>query len=253
MGTGDERAYRELKARIERIVRARGSRISASDLDEVTGRVLSKLEGLRQRGFSGNNQAFRTYLYKVVASQAVEVWKEQAHLISIDATVDLPDGETKPLRDRLAEMIESNWDVLKGLESREEAHLFRTAWVCLDERCRELLWLREVERRPEREIAKVLKITVSNVWASLHRCKEKLYRLVLAAIYQTQDQDWQAKVTDLARKLVEPLATIFTLWWDENCTIREIARRLRREELEVKELLARAKAAVWEFAQEAAD
>ncbi len=257
VGRGDDGAFGEFKARIERCVRFvaadRGRGMDGADREEVTGRVLAKLEGLRQRGFSGNNQAFRTYLYKVVASQAVELVKERAHLVSLDQPVELPDGEMKPLRERLAELIESRWNVLKELEAQGEIDLFRDAWAALDERCRGLLWLKEVERHPEREIAETLKMTVSNVWASIHRCKDKLSRLLLTTIYRARDPVWQEKITSLARKLVDPLATIFGLWWGESCTIREIARRLHREEAEVKELLARAKAAVWQLAQETGD
>jgi hypothetical protein len=57
-------------------------------------------------------------------------------------------------------------------------------------------------------------------------------------------------VSRLGEKLVEPLATVFRLWWVENRTIREIGNAVHRQERETRDLLARAKVAVWQLAQE---
>jgi len=247
---GDEGALKEFNARIERCVRWVFGRGGESEVQEVCDRVRERLEGLRRRGFSGNNQAFRTYLYRVVASQVVEVRREGAHQVSLDEPVDLPDGATKTMGELAKEMIEPRWDALKELAAEQEQGLLRAAFARLDDRCRQLLWEREVERRPEQEIATRLQMTLSNVWASLHRCKERLYRFLLATLCAGSDRDWQTKVSELAKKLVEPFATVFRLWWEENRTIREIAEHVGREEREVKEFLARAKAGLWQLAQE---
>lgn len=247
---GDAVSLRELNARIERCVRWAFGRGGESEVQEVCDRVRERLEGLRRRGFSGNNQAFRTYLYRVVASQVVEVQRERAHQVSLDEPVDLPNGDTKRLEELAKEMVEPRWDTLKKLVAEHEQGLLRAAFARLDDRCRQLLWEREVERRPEQEIAARLQMTLSNVWASLHRCKERLYRVLLATLCAGADPDWRAKVARLAEKLVEPMATVFRLWWEENRTIREIAQHVGREEREVKEFLARAKAGLWQLAQE---
>jgi RNA polymerase sigma factor (sigma-70 family) len=249
VGQGDTMALKEYQSRIERCVRFRMGRAGEIEIQEVCDRIGEKLEGLRRRGFSGNNQAFRVYLYRVVASQVVEVRRERAALVSLDAPVELPDGGSKTLGELANEMIEPHWNVLKEMAAQQEASWLRDALEGLDGRCRQLLLHREVERLPEQEIADRLQMTLSNVWASLHRCKERLYRRLLA-MWAGEDSLWKPKVSHLAEKLMEPLATIFRLWWDENRTIREMDQQLRREERDVKELLARAKAGVWQLAQE---
>ncbi len=250
IGRGDGAALRELNARIERCTRWKLGRGGESEIQEVCDRAREKLEGLRRRGFSGNDQAFRTYLYRVVASQIVEVLREGAHQVSLEAPVDLPGGEAKPLAELAKGMIDPHWGALGELGARQEQETLRAAFARLDERCRQLLLAREVERRPEREIAARLQMTLGNVWASLHRCKDRLYRFLLETVCAGSDPEWRAKISELAGKLTEPFATVFRLWWGENRTIREIANHLRHEDREVKELLARAKAAVWQLAQE---
>lgn len=251
IGRGEAVALRELNGRIERCVRWKLGKGGESEIQEVCDRVREKLEGLRRRGFSGHEKAFRTYLYRVVASQVVEVQRERGAQVSLEASVELPGGDSKPLGELAKEMIEPHWDALKELATRQEQEILRAAFARLDERCRQLLWEREVERRREQEIAAHLGMTLANVWASLHRCKERLYRLVLAILCAGSDPDWEAKVSRLAEKLAEPLATVFRLWWEENRTIRAIAEHLRGDEQEAKELLARAKAGLWQLAQEA--
>ncbi len=257
IGQGDQRALSEFKTRIERCARDLGKgwarRIDETEIEEITSRVLAKLEGLRQRGFTGGNPEFRTYLYKVVTSQTVEVGREQAHQVSLDEPIELPDGETKPLRELAEGLIDPHWSTLKEVEVKEERRRLREAFHRLDERCRELLWAKEVEGHPEQEIADRLQMTLSNVWASLHRCKERLYRLLLASMGAGSDPAWQEKIARLAERLTQPLAEVFQLWWRENRSIKEIARRLQREEQEIKVLLARAKAGVWQLAQETGD
>jgi DNA-directed RNA polymerase specialized sigma24 family protein len=147
-------------------------------------------------------------------------------------------------------MIDPYWDTLKVLEKRAEQELVRVAFARLDDRCRQLLLEREVERRAEQEIALRLNMTLSSVWVSLHRCKERLYRLLLGSLCAGSDPDWRGMVSRLGEKLVEPLATVFRLWWVENRTIREIGNAVHRQERETRDLLARAKVAVWQLAQE---
>lgn len=250
VGLEDDLALREFTARIERCVRWKLGGRGESEVQEVCDRVREKLEGLRRRGFSGNNRAFRTYLYRVVSSQVVEIRTERGKEVSLEESVDLPGGGARPLGELAKEMINPHWDALKGLEAAHEQDLLRAAFARLDERCRQLLQEREVERRPEQEIAARLHMTVSNVWTALYRCKERLYRLLIATLCARSDRDWQARISRLVEKLVEPLATVFRLWWEEKRTIREIARHLQRDEGEVKDLLARAKAGLWRLVQE---
>lgn len=257
IGQGDEKALSEFKIRIERCGRHLGKGwarpVGETEIQEIVSRVLEKLEGLRRRGFTGGNAGFRTYLYKVVASQAVEVRKEQTQHISLDEPIEMPNGETKPLRELAGAMINPHWSALKELEVKEERRRLQEAFQRLDERCQKLLWAKEVERHREQEIAAHLQMTLSNVWASLHRCRERLYQLLLASLQAGKDSARREKITRLAERLTQPLAEVFQLWWRENRSLKEIARHLQREEREIKELLARAKAAVWQLAQETGD
>ena len=254
IGTGDDRAFREFKNRVERCARfvgnKTGGRIGETDIEEIGSRSLEKLEGLRQRGFTGGNQEFRTYLYRVVASQSIEVLKEKANQFSLDEEIELPDGGRKPLREIGAQMVDPQWGTLHELEEKAERASVMEAFNQLDERCQQLLWQRHVEHRPEVEIAKNLGMTLSNVWVSVDRCRDRLYRLLLFCVHQARDSAWKEKITALAKHLSQPLAEVFQLWWGGNCSIKEIARRLQRQEREVKELLARSKAAIWQLAQE---
>ena len=251
---GDERAFREFESRIERCARSVGKKmgwsIREANIEEIVARCLEKLEALRQRGFTGENLAFRTYIYRVVASQSVEVLKETTNQISLDQEIELPDGGRKLLREIGAQMVDPQWGTLHELEEKAERASVMEAFDQLDERCQKLLWQRHVEHRPEVEIAKKLGMTLSNVWVSVNRCRDRLYRLLLFCVHQARDTAWKDKITALAKDLSQPLAEVFQLWWGGNCSIKEIARRLQRQDREVKELLAKSKAAIWQLAQE---
>lgn len=251
---GDERAFREFESRIERCAWSVGKKmgwsIREAKIEEIVARCLEKLEALRQRGFTGGNPAFRTYIYRVVASQSVEVLKETTNQISLDEEIELPDGGRKLLREIGSQMIDPCWDTLHGLEEKAERASVMEAFSQLDTRCRQLLWQRHVEHRQEVEIAKDLGMTLSNVWVSVDRCRDRLYRLLLFCVHRARDTAWKEKITALAKDLSQPLADVFRLWWGDNCSIKEIARQLQRQEREVKELLAKSKAAIWQLAQE---
>lgn len=144
VGRGDPEAFSEFKTRIERCVRSLGKEwsrgIDEAEIPEIIGRVLEKLEGLRRRGFTGGNPEFRTYLYKVVSSQAVEVLREPINQVSLENPIELPSGGTKPLRELLEGMIDPHWDALKEMEAKEEQMKLQEAFRRLDERCQQLLW-----------------------------------------------------------------------------------------------------------------
>lgn len=246
-----EKTVGELSARIERCVRWQLGRAGEAEVLEVRDRVIEKLEALHRRGFSGDAKAFRVYLYRVVASQVVEVKREASRWLSLDAVIDLPSGARKVVRELAEEIVASGaGDALKMLDQRQEHEFVRIALARLDDRCRRLLWEREVERQPERAIADGFGLSVTNVGVSLHRCRERLYRLLLAARCATLDRRWERVVAHLGGRLSEPLRTIFELWWSERRSTRDIAGRVGRRETEVRDLLARAKAGVWRLAQE---
>ena len=250
VGQESVEALEELAHRIERCVRWQLGSRGEEEVQEVCDRVRDKLEALRRRGFSGEPRAFRTYLFRVVASQVVEVKRDAARVVSLDTVIDLPGGGTQTLRDVAAQMVDRHGDIVEELGRREQGELVRQALAQLDDRCRRLLWQREVDGSAEREIGARLGLSVSNVGASLHRCRERLYRVLLATRAAGRDRDWEGAVSRLSDSLADPMRVVFGLWWTEHKPVRQISAQLGRSEHEVKDLLARAKAAVWRLAQE---
>jgi|SRR5947199_3208293 len=95
--------------------RMAGGHAVAGEAEDIVSEAVLRLEQLRDRGFSGGEREFRSYLYKVVVSACVEAMNHQRWTASLDAPVTMPDGEEKPL----GEIVKGMVDPLLSAEAGE--------------------------------------------------------------------------------------------------------------------------------------
>lgn len=228
---------------------AGGSALSG-DVDDIVDEARVRLERLRDRGFAGGAQEFKSYLYKVVVSVCIDAAKRRRWTDSLDAPVALPDGDEKPLRDVVDGLIAPVLGADLGAAQTEEAVRLRDALAGLDARCRGLLHAFHVEEQPIKEIATREGTRPNVVEVALTRCRSKLYAAFLAMYAGGGDPQWRTRVGDAARRLTGPAGRMFTAWWTENRSVTDVSKELGVTAAEGRRLLSHAKREVWWTLQE---
>jgi RNA polymerase sigma factor (sigma-70 family) len=220
----------------------------AGEADDIVSDALFRLEQLRERGFSGGEREFRSYLYRVVVSACVEAMNRRRWTVSLDAPVTLPDGEEKPLGDVLRGMVDPLLGPDATLAEAEEGRRVRQALERLDARCRELLRRFHMEGVPIKELAPGTRLNTVEV--ALTRCRQRLYAAFLSLYVESGDAGWRQRVGEAAARLSGELAKAFRAWWLENRSVANIGRELGLGPAETKALLGRAKLEVWRLLSE---
>ena len=252
-GAGNPADLAELSDRLRRCVhwvlrRMAGGHTVAGEAEDIVSDALLRLEQLRERGFSGGDREFRSYLYKVVVSACVETMNHGRWTASLDAPVTLPDGEEKPLGEVVKGMVDPLLSADQALAQEEDAHRIRRALEKLDTRCRELLRRFHLEGVPIKELTRGTRLNTIEV--ALTRCRQRLYAAFLSLYVESGDAGWRAQVAEAAARLSGELAKVFTAWWVENRSVLNISRELGLAPLETKALLGRAKLEVWRLLSE---
>ncbi len=230
--------------------RMAGGHTVTGEADDIVSDALLRLEQLRERGFSGGEREFRSYLYKVVVSSCVEAMNHRHWAASLDAPVTLPDGEERPLGEIVKGMVDPLLGPDHALAQEEEGQRIRRALDRLDARCRELLRRFHMEGTPIRELARGTRINTIEV--TLTRCRQRLYAAFLSLYVDAGDPRWRARVAEAAARLSGELAKVFRAWWLDNRSVLAISREIGREPAEARALLRRAKAEVWRLLSETA-
>jgi len=228
--------------------RMAGGHTVTGEADDIVSDALLRLEQLRERGFSGGEREFRSYLYKVVVSACVEAMNHRRWAVSLDAPVTLPDGEERPLGEIVKGMVDPLLGPDHALAQEEEGQRIRRALDRLDARCRELLRRFHMEGTPIRELARGTRINTVEV--TLTRCRQRLYAAFLSLYVEAGDPRWRARVAEVATRLSGELAKVFRAWWLDNRSVLAISREIGREPAEARALLGRAKAEVWRLLSE---
>src|SRR2546427_3910643 len=154
----DPRNLAEFRNRLGRCVHwvlrrmAKGHTV-AGEADDIVADALLRLEQLRERGFSGGEREFRSYLYKVVVSACVEALNHTRWEMSLDAPVTWQDGEETPLAMVAKGMVDPLLSAEATLAGEEEGERLRQALERLDPRCRDLLRRVSIEGGPIRGFA----------------------------------------------------------------------------------------------------
>ena len=249
----DPRNLAEFRNRLGRCVHwvlrrmAKGHTV-AGEADDIVADALLRLEQLRERGFSGGEREFRSYLYKVVVSACVEALNHTRWEMSLDAPVTLQDGEETPLAMVAKGMVDPLLSAEATLAGEEEGERLRQALERLDPRCRDLLRRFHLEGVPIRDLAQGTRLNTVEV--VLSRCRRRLYANFLALYVRGGNARWREQVTKTAAQLPCDLSKIFTAWWTENHSVPAMSRLFGLPAAEAKQLLGRAKREVWRLLSE---
>ena len=252
----DPRNLAEFSNRLRRCVHwvlrrmAQGQTV-ASDADDIVADALLRLEQLRERGFSGGEREFRSYLYKVVVSACAEALNHRRWEASLDAPVTSQDGEETPLAMVAKGMIDPLLSADATLVGEEERERLRQALERLDERCRDLLRRFHLEGVPIRDLAQGTRLNTVEV--VLTRCRRRLYAKFLALYVGGADARWREQVTKTAAQLSGDLGKIFMAWWNENQSVPAMSRQFGLPAAEAKQRLGRAKREVWRLLSEGSE
>jgi RNA polymerase sigma factor (sigma-70 family) len=254
--TGSAAEFEEFSSRLRRCTqwvlnRMGGGNALWGDVEDLVDEARLRLEGLRDRGFTGSAPEFKSYLYKVVVSVCVEAAKRRRWTQSLDAPIGLPDGEEKPLRDVVDGMIAPVLGADLVVAQGEEATRVRAALERLDPRCRQLLQQFHIDDAPIGEIARREGARPNTIEVALTRCRARLYAAFLALYMDADDPAWRARVSETARRLAGPTRRMFVAWWDENRSVTDVSKELGVSPAEGRRLLAQAKLEVWQALQEA--
>jgi len=159
---GDERAFEELAEalapRLYRLAhRALGDRNLAEDIvQEALVRVYQRVRALSE------TDAFDGWIYRItlnlVHDQFRRRGRERAAILGMD---------------ELRRMMERP-DGLSGTELEEMGRTLAEALAELDERHREVFLLKEVEKKPHAEIARLLGVPEGTVWSRLSYARKAL-------------------------------------------------------------------------------
>lgn len=228
--------------------RMAGGHTMAGEAEDIVSDAVLRLEQLRERGFSGGEREFRSYLYKVVVSACVEAMTHRRWAVSLDAPVTLPDGEERPLGEVVKGLVDPLLAPDHAVVQEEEGQRIRQALDRLDTRCRDLLRRFHMEGASIRELARGTRLNTIEV--TLTRCRQRLYAAFLSLYVEAGDPGWRARVTEAASRLSGELAKVFRAWWLENRSVLAISRELGLAPAEAKALLGRAKVEVWRVLSE---
>jgi RNA polymerase sigma factor (sigma-70 family) len=251
IGQDDQSAFAELGDRLRRCVhwvlnRTPARRELSGEVEDIVADARLRLEQLRERGFTGGDQEFKTYLYKVVVSACADAGHQHRWTASLDAPIALADGDERPLGDVVEAMVDPALSVDVELEHDETRAHVRQALERLDERCRTLLRRFHLEGTPVREIARRENVRANTLEVALMRCRSRLYAAFLSVYADAGDPAWKERVTTAARMLSAERGTIFNAWWVENRSVTDIAKEIGISPARTRERLADAKYEVWQ-------
>ena len=231
--------------------RMEGGRRLSGDIEDIVGDARLRLEQLRGRGFAGSAPEFKSYLYKVVVSSCVEATKRQRWTAALDAPVTLPDGDEKPLRDVMSEMVDQELTIDARLLGHEERAAVVRALDRLDDRCRTLLRSFHMEEVPIKEIARREGARTNTIEVALTRCRSRLYEAFLHSWIEGGDDERRERIAKASAGLSGTMSAVFRAWWTENRSIADIGKEHGRPPSEIRKLLGRAKLEVWRMLTEA--
>ncbi len=245
----------EFSSRLRRCVhwvlnRMPGGEALRGEAEDLVSEARVRLEQLRERGFTGGPNEFKTYLYKVVVSACVDGLSRQRWTVSLDAPVTLPGGEEKPLGEVVRGMIDPALAADTELERTEAGDRVRRALASLDERCRTLLRRFHLEQIPIKELAQREHTRPNTIEVALTRCRARLYAAFLSLYVEAAERDWKQRVTKAAGALSGELGRIFGAWWTDNRSVIDISKEIGAAPTETKRLLGKAKLEVWRLLSE---
>ena len=260
---GDGDADRELLVRVEKcmryLIRKKGWwQLARPDpLEDLVSEARVRLLRRVRAGFDGVALQFRSFLYAVVHSVAVdEVLRAAgASEVSLDEEIELPRGGRTRVGDFVLSTVGgpeggASTDQARAVELTELRARVHSAVAALDVRCQRLVRGAHLEGRSIEDLAAREGMKRNAVEGALHRCRERLARLFLLGILRGGSRELEAKITALAGRLPAELAAAFTAWWSERLPVRRLAQRVGLTEDEARRRLVASKLSLWRLLEE---
>lgn len=222
----------------------------AGEIDDIVADGLARLEQLRERHFSGGDREFRSYLYRVVVSACVEALRRRRWTTALDAPVTLPDGDVKPLKDVLGELVDPQLAASELVEEDEQRAVLAQALDRIDPRCRGLLVDFHLKDVPVRELAHREAARANTIEVALTRCRARLYQAYLEAWVAGSDDERRERIDKAVARLSGPLGDVFRAWWSDHRTVAQISEAEGLDREATRRLLSRAKTEVWRLVGE---
>ncbi|NIT36019.1 MAG: sigma-70 family RNA polymerase sigma factor [candidate division Zixibacteria bacterium] len=164
VAAGDAASFEQLVKKYERpvlstIYRYVGDRVAAEDVaQEVFLKVWSRINTFKRRS------TFSTWLYRIVANECLNFRDRRARRRAEPLSDSLPDGRA---------------DLHKRFERETTSRLVREAVNALPGNQRLALILSALEKRPYREVAEIMGVSLSSVESLIFRAKQNLKKKLL--------------------------------------------------------------------------
>lgn len=173
---GDQKAYAELLDRYKdaiyfMLLKMVNNKSDAEDLTiEAFGKAFKNIHQYTP------NYAFSTWLFKIATNNCIDfIRKKKGNLVSIDQTVDDPEGSSSS---QTAHLQSSNLDPEEQLIKEQNIKLIQDVVGKLKPRYRKLIELRYFREYSYEEIAEELNLPIGTVKAQLFRSRELLFNIL---------------------------------------------------------------------------
>lgn len=259
-------AATELNQRLQRYFAAKVLGVKSwhdlkQEQDDIINETIARLLQYH-RYFQGNSWQFRKYIRNTLLNVCYGAIRESLAVAdSLDAPIrggfdDTEGGATLgdllhvPATMKTHFQVSVDW--IRANESfspllpesatlrREEAALIEAAAASLDERCRHLLQLVEVEQDGQQAIAEAMNMSYRHVRVSLNRCRQRLLRSIVQLLAERHERIAPVQLEEVIAQLPHPQNILIQTWWQGENRWRSIAEEVGLDlpQAEIKTLFA---------------
>lgn len=233
-------AYAELVNRLRRYlsktVTLRGWYDLKRHEEDIIAETIARLSEKHDH-FVGNSWQFRKYTRRVLASVCSYVYgmeiKENLFPIEFFNSDTLESSLFKfTISNRVSVGWQDRFDYVSALSleqnyaRQEQDAIINDAQRTLTDECRKLLYHDKELEQPQKEIAKLLGLTHSNVRVKLHRCRMKLLRHALERMANQQARFQDRTISLVIEKLEPPYKALLQKWWRGETSWKQLGQSL---------------------------
>ena len=159
---GDKDAYAEIVDRYEKPLRAYAMRITANPdaIEDIVQEAFIK--AYRDIQSFDTKRKFSSWIYRIVHNESINHIRKNKNLVPLDETVEIADEKN------LSKEIEQK------IDSKKDFERLNLALESLENKYREVVYLRFFQEKDYEEIAEILRMPIGTVGTLLNRGKAKL-------------------------------------------------------------------------------